>query len=133
MPRSVWNPATNTLRRVARRWLTVCQAGVRLYSYFDQGADFQLEAARQALGAVVRLLAEFLQAIAHQPRAFAQVVLEIVFQVFEMAVTQRATKAPDTGFADPQFAGDISGGLKGQLVKIGQHVAGNRPARRGGG
>ena len=87
----------------------------------------------EGLRALARLLAEFLQAITDQPRAIAQVVLEIVFQILEMAVAQGAAKAPDTGFADPQFAGDVSGGLKGQLVQIGQHIAGNRPTRRCGG
>ncbi|MNL33359.1 hypothetical protein D3C87_1552660 [compost metagenome] len=83
--------------------------------------------------ALAGLMAKLLQAIAHQPWAIAQVDLEVVFQVFEVAISEGATEAPHTGFTDVQFRGDISGGLERQFIEVGQHIVSNHPARGGGG
>ncbi|MNH20527.1 hypothetical protein D3C79_803030 [compost metagenome] len=57
-----------------------------VFVYAHQGGDFQLQAAGVVAGVLV--LAVILQAVAHQPRAIAQVVLQVLLQRLEMGITQ---------------------------------------------
>ena len=58
----------------------------RMLVHTHQGGDFQLQAASVVAG--VLILAVILQAVAHQPRAVAQVVLQVLLERLEMGITQ---------------------------------------------
>ncbi|MNV79845.1 hypothetical protein D3C71_1734140 [compost metagenome] len=65
---------------------TVPGAALAILVHAHQGGDFQLQAAGVVAGVLV--LAVILQAVAHQPRAIAQVVLQVLLQRLEMGITQ---------------------------------------------
>ncbi len=91
-----------------------------------QGGHFQFQAAAVVAG--VLALAVIVQAVAHQPRAIAQVALQVLLKCLEVGITQGAAKPPDTGFADAQLGGDAGRGLERQFVQVGEHVGGDLAA-----
>ncbi|MCY1526747.1 hypothetical protein D9M68_617870 [compost metagenome] len=95
-----------------------------------QGGHLALQAVRQGIFAGHFLLTEFLEAVADQPGAVPQVILEVGLQRLEVGVAEGATESPNGGLADAEFFGDGGGGLEWQRLQVGQHVVGNGPRRR---
>ncbi|MNZ33527.1 hypothetical protein D3C78_508730 [compost metagenome] len=103
----------------------VPRRGAAVFVNPHQRANFLFKAARKAGGVLAVLLAKFLQTITDQPRAFTQIVLEVMFEGLEVLVTQRAAEAPDTRLADADFCRKACGGFEGQVGEVGEHVAGD--------
>jgi hypothetical protein len=69
---------------------------------------------------------EAAQPVADQPGPVADVLAQLVLEVLEVPIAQRAAEAADGRLADPDLGREARGGLEGDRAELGEDVAGQR-------